>query len=253
MEIVKVENLYFGYQKKIKVINGVNISFYKSKFHIIAGPNGSGKTTLLRLIAGIYKNYDGSIKIKNDIFFEIKHLANKEISSLLSYIPSYIHTPFNFSVRDIILMGRRRFKGFFDYYDSFDFDIMNEFSKYVGINNILNKSFSEISTGERQLVLLVQGLVQDTPIILIDEPTSHLDPKHKVKIINILKELVFIKNKTVIAIMHDIRLKDFDCEHLIFMKNGKIVLNVDYSCIESRISDIANIYEINLNEINKIL
>lgn len=253
MEIIKIRDLSFGYDSKSKVINNINLSFEESKFYIIAGPNGSGKTTLLRLLSGIYKNYVGYIEFMIGNYHEIKSLKRREISSFLSYIPSGIYTPFNFCVKDIVLMGRRRFKKFFEYYNSTDLDLIYEVSRYVGISNILNKSFNEISTGERQLVLLTQGLVQDTPVMLIDEPTSHLDPRHKLIILNILRELVLKKNKTIIAVMHEIRLATLDFESVVFMKNGRVISKIEYGDIKNRIKDIAYVYDIRAEDVEKVL
>ncbi|MCX7641562.1 MAG: ABC transporter ATP-binding protein [Elusimicrobiales bacterium] len=250
MEII-LENISFKYDKNIEVIGNIDYSFVNKKFYVICGPNGSGKTTLLKIISGIYKNYHGNVYLRiDDSNLEIKNLSEKIISKYISFVPSEVYTPFNFTVENIMLMGRRRFKGFFESYTKEDKMLVENIAFEFGIYELLGKKFNELSMGEKQITLIAQALVQDTDIILVDEPTAHLDPKHKIKILDILKKLVEMKNKTIIAVMHDIFAASKISDEMIFIKKGKIMLNIKSLEFSENIIEIASIFDVNPDRIN---
>lgn len=253
MWILEVKDLSFSYTKKKKVLDGISFRFDKGVFYVIAGANGAGKSSFLKVLSGIYKNYQGDIFLNtNGTISNMKGMRNIQIASYLSYLPSDIGVYFDFSVFDVILMGRRRFKGFFDGYDYNDKMAVYEVAKEVGILDIIDANFNEISNGERQLVLIAQSLVQQTDILLIDEPTSHLDIKHKLEILKILKD-ISKKGRTVISVMHDLKPARCFSDEIIFMKEGRIVLNINSSDFENNLSALSNIYDVEVVEIGKFL
>lgn len=254
MNVLRVENLSFSYLNEKKVLNGVDFRFNNGVFYIIAGPNGCGKTTFLKILCGIYKNYKGGLFLnRSGIVYNMKFMKNIDIASYISYVPGDISIYFDFSAMDVILMGRRRFKGIFETYNYKDKEAVYDVAKDIGILNIIDSDFNKLSNGERQLVLIAQAIVQDTDIVLVDEPTSHLDIKHKVDILKVLKDMSHEKGKTVIAVMHELKAAAHFSDEIIFMKDGRFIYNIKSSDFENKLLEISKVYDIDLNQIKVFL
>ncbi len=252
--MIKVSDLSFEYIKGLKVLNGVKFEFEKGMFYAICGPNGSGKTTFIKIMAGIYKDYFGSVRIKKENFYtDLKLIDELELSKLISYVPGDISIYFDFYVKDLLLMGRRRFHSFFSFYNEYDTDAAYKLAKTMGIAHLFNRRINEISNGERQMVLIAQAKLQDTDIILIDEPTSHLDIKHKIQILNELKKETTLNQKTVIAVMHDLKIASYFSNQMIFLKNGSIYFELESNKFMDNIDKISNIYDITEDEMKRFL
>jgi len=245
--VIEVKELYFKYNSH-NVINGINYSLNYSNFIGICGPNGCGKTTFLKIISGIYKNYAGSVKVfgKN-----IRESTNREISKIISYVPGSVFTPFDFKVFDIILMGRILYQNFLSGYSQDDFLRVYNIATDLRIESILKRNFNSLSNGEKQVVMIAQALVQETPIILLDEPTSHLDINHKIKIFNILKSKSF--KKKIIVVLHDLKIAFDYCDRIIFMKDGNFRFEIKASELENNYKPISDIYSVNVESIKKYL
>lgn len=252
--MISAENISFEYFKGIKVLDNIDFRFKKGIFYAVCGQNGCGKTTLLKIISGIIKNYSGSVKIfddKNEL--ELKKMKENDISNFISYLPSDLYFNFDLSVREVLLMGRRKNIGFFSFYGPEDEKVVFEASSKMNIKHILERKLSQISNGERQMVLIAQSYIQNTPFIIIDEPTSHLDIKHRIEIMKILKDMVLYENRTVISVMHDIKLASHYCDEFLFIKEGKIAFNIKSSEFELNAERIADLFEIDKNQFLKFI
>lgn len=240
-KIVEIKNLKFSYSNGNNVLNGIDINFYRSEICGICGPNGCGKTTLLKIIAGILKKYYGEIRINGS---DLSSLKYKEISKLVSYVPGDINTPFDFTVYDVILMGRAPYLGFMDSYSSSDRKTAGDVSDMLGIGHLSGRYFSSLSNGEKQIVLIAQSLAQKTPLVLMDEPTSHLDINHRLKIFDTLKKVSESEKVSVVVVIHDIKLAADYCNRLVFVKNGVISLDSRADNIINNIERLSEIYNI---------
>ncbi|MBP7795443.1 MAG: ABC transporter ATP-binding protein [Elusimicrobiales bacterium] len=240
-KIVEIRDLKFSYPNGNNVLNGIDMNFYGSEICGICGPNGCGKTTLLKIIAGIFKKYYGDIRINN---CELSSLGYKEISRLVSYVPGDINTPFDFTVYDVILMGRAPYLGFMDSYSNSDRKAVVDVSDMLGIGYLSERYFSSLSNGEKQIVLIAQSLVQKTPLILMDEPTSHLDINHRLKIFDTLKKVSEKEGVSILVVIHDIKLAADYCNRLVFIKNGVISLDSRADNIINSIEKLSDIYSI---------
>ena len=231
---LKVENLVAGYKNGFKLKN-ISFSIKKSSFTGIIGPNGSGKSTLLKTIAGILFQENGRIFLENR---ELNSMTEKEKSKKIAYVPQFIENK-DFKVFDYVLMGR------FPYFESFqvfeskeDIEIAEKYMKILGIYNLKEKFLYELSGGQQQIVAICSALVQQPKLLLLDEPTAHLDLKYQVEILDLLYTLHEESELTIITVFHDLNLASEYCDYLILLKNGKIFSQgepenvIDYKIIE---------------------
>ncbi|MCK5099821.1 MAG: ABC transporter ATP-binding protein, partial [Desulfobacteraceae bacterium] len=181
-----VNNISVGYGK-IPVLSNISLRVNSGSICGLMGRNGSGKTTLLRCISGLLKPMRGEIIIMGK---NIKKLSRSKIARMISVVPQTSFSPFSFSCIDMVLMaGASRIK-------SWSVPSKKERLKAVrileeaGINHLAQRAFNSISGGERQLVMLARGLFQDTPVMLLDEPNSHLDFTNQHRIMTLMQELV---------------------------------------------------------------
>lgn len=246
---VKINNLFFNYGEK-KVLKGLDAEFSNADIVGICGANGCGKTTFLKIISGIIKGYEGKI----DIFDKnIKDYKKKELAELISFVPSEVNTPFEFRVMDILLMGRLPRLKFLDSYSEADFNKIFDIADKIGIRSILNRNFNNLSNGERQLILVAQALIQESLVILMDEPTSHLDINHKIKIFDILKSETFSRKIKVITVLHDLKLAADYCDEIYFMNDGKFDFKLKSYELSSNCDKISKIYSISEDKIKRYI
>ncbi|MCX7917180.1 MAG: ABC transporter ATP-binding protein [bacterium] len=233
-KIYEIKNLNFSYGKN-KVFEDLNIDIYGNEFIGIVGPNGGGKTTFLKLIAKILVPESGFILYNGK---DLKRIKNIEYAKEVAYLPSEIRFTFDITVKDFLLYGRYPFEGRFKKEKE---DIIYEVSKNLNIEIFLNKKISQISEGEKQRIFIAQVIVQNPQIILLDEPTSHLDIGYQFQIMDILKNLNE-KGKTIISILHDLNLASHYCSKIILFKNCKIYKsgNVEDVLTYQNIEDVYN-------------
>lgn len=216
---IQVKNLNYNISDK-SILESLNINFEKGKFYSIIGPNGCGKTTFLKNISKIIEPKKGSVLIEN---LDITDLKNKEIAKKISSVPQNTILDFEFSTLDIVLMGRSPYIARFHSENNNDMDIVKNAMKMTNTWDLREKNICALSGGEQQRVLIARAIAQDTDILLLDEPISHLDLYHQIEFLDTLKFLN--KSLTVIAVLHDLNLAAQYSDYLILMKSGKIISN----------------------------
>lgn len=207
---ISVQNLKLNYGDST-VIENLNIHFKKNNFTTLVGNNGSGKSTFLQSLCNLHKDYTG------DIIVNEKSISNSDDlfkQGEIAFLSQNHEISFDIKVRELLLMGRFRFKKTFENYSLDDINAIENIANQLNISSFLDKYFSELSGGEQQLVLIAQVLVQDAEIYLFDEPTQNLDLKNGHFIIDLISQLPQ-KNKTVICTTHDL--------HLLGNVSGEIV------------------------------
>ena len=214
---LKLENIHFKY-KTDPVIRDITVNFGKGVLYGIMGPNGCGKTTLLNLISKILKNQYGKIVIDGK---SISDLSIREIAKNIAYVKQKNSLEFDFSVKEIILMGRYAYIDRFYQESEEDKRIVDEILKKMGLKPFEDRNYSTLSGGEQQKVLVAQAMAQKGKILLLDEPTSHLDINFQIELMEILKNLVS-EGIVVISVLHDINLATQYCDKILLIKNGKI-------------------------------
>lgn len=203
-----------GGYKDNPIFSDLSASFKKSMFTAIAGPNGSGKSTLLKYLIKELPDYNNAVYIADTT---INSLDQKQLAKYISFVPQFGKTSYEFTVKEVVAFGR------YCHGDNIKDNnrIIDDSIKLVGIESIENKYITQISGGEFQLTMLARAICQKSDIILLDEPINNLDPKHQIKLLELLKELQ-CKGKTVICVMHDLNLISRYADETVLMKKGQI-------------------------------
>lgn len=211
---LQVRNLKFTIDKK-EILKDISFDVPKGSFVGVIGPNGSGKSTLLKNIYRLYKPCSGTISLDNKNLFKMK---DKECAKEIAVLAQESNSQFDFTVEQIVKMGRYPYKSIFEDYSRKDLEIVKEMLKKVGLEDYRERSFSNLSGGEKQRALIARALVQDTDFLILDEPTNHLDIGYQIQLMDIIKEL----NTTTLSAIHDMNLAAMYCDYIVVMKDGKI-------------------------------
>ena len=185
MNVLDVENISFAYDQK-KIFENISFSVEKGDVITILGSNGAGKTTLIKCLNGLHKINSGDIFIRGQ---NIKTLSYSEISKFVGYIPQDHDATFPFKVLDVVIMGRAPYLSLNNLPKEKDTKIALSSLKTLGIEHLKDKEYTNLSGGERQLVFLARVLTQQPDVLILDEPTSHLDFGNQIKLLEILDEL----------------------------------------------------------------
>ncbi len=197
---MRVSDLRVGYSDTA-ILEAVSFAIEETGHLSILGPNGSGKSTLAKALCGLLP-YKGSIKIGAQ---ELRDIPSKERAKLISYIPAKMESFEQFTtVEDFVLLGRYPYKASFKDYTEKDRIIVQETLQELSLEALGSARLHELSSGQQQLVLIAQALVQQSSILIFDEPTSNLDPKNTALFVHELKRLR--QNRMTILISHDIQL-----------------------------------------------
>ncbi len=223
--IIETRNLCFSFGEK-EILKNISIRIPENKFTVVLGRNGSGKSTLLRLISGLFSNYKGTILIDGK---DMKKYASKERAGLVGFLPQTHNAVFPFLVREVVLTGRAASVGLVPGKE--DHTVARKSMEMVGISQLADRVYSELSGGEQQLVMIARVLTQQPKILILDEPISHLDYRNQLLLIRFLKQLV-ADGMTVISVIHDPNFALFSGDHFVLMQEGK-----------AEISDPENLYE----------
>ncbi len=198
MSIIRINDATFYYGKEL-VFQNINLEINKGEIFCLFGPNGCGKSTLLQCMLGILKLNSGSITLRGK---DVSIMKPQEIAKEVAYIPQNHDKPFPFKVIDVVLMGRAAYTGFFSIPSSKDRKIAEEALEKVGISHFKDRPYTQLSGGETQLVLVARALAQKTPILVMDEPTAHLDFRHELSFLEIIVKLVETTDITVVMATH---------------------------------------------------
>ncbi|HDI46732.1 MAG TPA: heme ABC transporter ATP-binding protein [Candidatus Methanomethylia archaeon] len=207
---------YYG---SIKALDGITLEVREGEFLGIVGPNGSGKTTLIRAIARILKPKVGAIFLDEE---NISAMSNVELARKVAVVPQEAATTFSFTALDIVLMGRNPYLGRLAFERQEDYEIARWAMELTNTWHLANRPVNELSGGEKQRVIIARALAQKPQVMMLDEPTSHLDISHQIEILEILKRLCREEKVTVIAVFHDLNLAARYCDRLVMMYQGKV-------------------------------
>ena len=195
---IEITNASFSYDQK-KVFKNVSLNINKGEIFCLMGRNGCGKSTIIDSILGINRISEGSIKIDSK---DLKSYSASELAKHISYVPQNFEKSFPYKVEQIILMGRTVHAGPFGSYSQKDYEITKQVMKDIGIYHLKDRPYTNISGGEMQMVMLSRALVQETEIIIMDEPTSHLDYYNELLFLENVINLVKDKGKTIFMATH---------------------------------------------------
>lgn len=215
--VLSVKSLFASYGKR-QVLTDISFTLNKSSLTGLLGANGSGKSTLLKTLCGFVGSYEECIVNGQDI----KKLSNKSLSRLISYIPQRPSVTFSLSVTDIVLMGFNPYLSIFSNPDRQMYKKAMDALVQVGLYERRDDDFLALSEGQKQLCILARTIVQDTPLMLLDEPDSALDFSNRRLLIKTVKETVSKSGKSALLCSHDPALSLEFCDSIILLSGSKI-------------------------------
>ena len=185
----------------------------------LLGPNGSGKTTLLKLATGVLPLAEGDIYVGG---VSLRKISRRAAAQRIAVVPQQFNIPFAYTVEEVVLLGRTPFiRGFWSE-DKRGRQMVSDALEITGMIDFRNRYFNELSGGERQKIVLAMALAQEPTLLLLDEPTTHLDISHQIEILELLRKLNREKKVTIIAAMHDLNLAALYFERLVLLGSGLI-------------------------------
>ncbi len=211
--ILDIKNVSCGYGKK-NIIENISFKIECGEILCLLGPNGVGKTTFFKSILGFLPIQKGQVLLDNK---DIKRISRRELAKKIAYVPQAHQSGFSFSVFDVVIMGRNPYSNYFKGPGKKDKEIAYDSLKQLGILHLAHKLYTEISGGERQMVLIARAITQKTKLLIMDEPTSNLDFGNQVKVLNQIKKLSK-KDMAIIMTTHS-------PDHVFLCANKVIVFN----------------------------
>ncbi len=241
---IRIKNLSFAYNDR-KVLEEINLHIQPRQFTVLLGKNGSGKSTLFKLIAGFLKNQSGEISVMGH---DLRKLKNIQRARLIGFLHQRHHGVFPFSALDVVLTGRASYVTFTP--GSEDRNAARAALEKIGISHLASRAYTELSGGEQQLVMIARVLAQNPKIILLDEPTAHLDFVNSHRLLEIVRD-ISSSGFTVVAVLHDPNQAFLYGDAFVLLRNGgvfdpkdgrqpwdpsviKAVYDADVECITNR-------------------
>ncbi len=249
--VLETKNLTIGYQQKkgAKVIaSNVNFAIEKGKFIALLGKNGIGKSTLLRTISKVQNQLTG------DVFLNDKNITeynNKELATNLSLVLTERLPESQLTVFELIALGRQPYTNWIDTLSEIDIKKINSAIQLTEVEHLKDHRFYELSDGQLQRVLIARALAQDTDVIILDEPTAHLDMHHTYKIFQLLKSLVTSTQKTILISTHQVNLAIEIVDELIIMSSNNVFSGKTEDLIEQ--NTLENLFPKEILNFNKRL
>jgi putative iron(III) dicitrate transport ATP-binding protein fecE len=198
------------------ILHDISLAIQDKEFVGIIGPNGSGKSTFLKCLYRVLQPSGGKIYFDGS---ELSSLSHRDTSLKMAVVAQHSTVNFDFSVLEMVLMGRSPYKGLLDRDKIDDYEIARYALEQVGLSDFENRNFNTLSGGEQQRVILARALAQRTECLVLDEPTNHLDIKYQLELMTIVKRL----DATVVSAIHDLNLAAIYCDRIIALKDGHIV------------------------------
>lgn len=215
--MLQVQGITFGYNSH-PVLEDICFTLHTGEIVGIVGPNGSGKSTLLGVVSRALRPTSGNIQILGT---PIEHLARHNLARQMSVVRQQENVAFDFTVREVVAMGRFPYVGHLDRESPSDLESIQTAMRTAEVEHLATRRVSELSGGEFQRVILARTLAQDTPVILLDEPTGSLDLKYQVQTLGLLQRLAR-EGRGIIITMHDLTLAAQYCDRLLLLHKGRI-------------------------------
>ncbi|UCE06251.1 MAG: ABC transporter ATP-binding protein [bacterium] len=217
--VIEIENLSLSLANK-SILNSVSLQIFEGDYLSIIGSNGAGKTSLLKCIMRIYSDYQGTIWLMR---IPLKKISQKSLAKQISYVPQANGRIFPYTVEEFVMMGRYPHLSPFTSFSADDRKAMRDALEITNTDSYANRLMNTLSGGERQTVFIAAALAQGASIMLLDEPTTFLDPKHEMAIYSILKKLNRDLGMTIVSVTHDINNAVLQSDRVIILKNGQIM------------------------------
>jgi len=215
---LQIQSLRCGYLGEFE-LKSIQFEIKDGNIAGIIGPNGSGKTTLLKGITGELPLKEGKILLGGK---DLSKMSLRERAQNIAVVTQFTENA-DLTVEEYVLMGRMPYRSSFQFFESEDdFQLAEKYMKQTHVFHLKNKMMSHLSGGEQQLAAIARALTQEPKLLLLDEPTSHLDITHQLQILNLIQELAAGLKLTVLMVIHDLNLASEYCDYLLMMKEGEL-------------------------------
>lgn len=198
------------------ILNNINFTVFSGQKVGIIGPNGAGKTSLLRCLSGLHKPSGGLLTLFGS---DISQIENKQLAKQVAVVSQLLPAQFDATVWDFVSLGVMPHKGFFDTIDAQDKQAIAKALRQTGLTDIAEQSWSSLSGGEKQRAFIARALVQKASVLLLDEPSNHIDIAFQIQLFRLINQLPL----TVVMSLHDLNLASSVCDHLLLLHKGEIV------------------------------
>lgn len=236
---LEIKGLNFAYDKSKLVLKNVSFSLDQGDILAVIGPNGSGKSTLLKCINNILSPNEGDISLDGK---KIEKYSMRDLSKKIGYVPQIEQRGFPSTVFDTILMGRKPYISWEP--SSKDLKIVSDIIERLDLKDLSMREINQLSGGQRQKVFVARALAQQPDILLLDEPTSNLDLKHQLEVLDIIKKEVENGRSAIIAI-HDLNMAVRYSDNLVMLKEGKVFASGGLEVINSK--NIESVYDVKVH------
>lgn len=217
--MLEIKDLSISFGSK-SVLKDMTLTIAEGSWLGIIGPNGAGKTTLLRSISRTLAPKAGHVfLLGKDLYKELTPIA---AARLMAVVPQQTILSFDFTVRDFVLMGRMPHLGRFQKESQKDYEIVEKVLELTGTTELADENFLRLSGGQQQLVAIARALAQEPKVLLLDEPTSHLDVRHQARVMDVLTYLNNSSGLTIVSVLHDLNLASLYCDHLALVADGSV-------------------------------
>jgi iron complex transport system ATP-binding protein len=220
LETREVSFSYAGRARVPLVLDRVSLRIEQGVIAALLGPNGSGKSTLIRVMSGLVAPFAGEVRIDGR---SMAQLARRDLARRLAVVPQETHTTFDFNVIDMVLMGRYAHLGPFELEGADDLAVARDALAATGTTALESRSFSSLSGGEKQRVVIASALAQASDLLLLDEPTASLDLAYQFEIAALLRRLNAERGTTMLVSTHDLNLAAAVCDRSILLKSGRVL------------------------------
>lgn len=227
---IQIEGLSIGYEKEI--ITDINISFDENELIAIIGRNGSGKSTLIKTLCSLIPKIKGSFKVQNKNILNLKETERAKLLSVVTTKPTDIY---NITVYEYISFGRYPYNNWLGIIKNNGRKIVNKAIEDCNLNELSLRLYETLSDGEKQRVNIARAIAQETPLIILDEPTAHLDLINKIEVFKLLQQLTKEHNKTIIFSTHHIEYALQVCDSIWTINNNELKKNTPKTLIESNL------------------
>ncbi len=219
--IIEIQNLSFTIAGKA-ILQSITFQINSGDYISIIGPNGAGKSTLLKCLMRINTTWTGEIFLDG---LSLSHISQRELAKKMSYVPQTDGRLFPFTVEAFVLLGRYPYLSPFTTISPADREAVNTALELTQTKALAHRHFDTLSGGERQTVLIAAALAQGAPIVLLDEPTTFLDPRHEIDIFRLLKKINQEYQRTIIAVTHNINQAALQGKRVIILKAGQVLFD----------------------------
>jgi iron complex transport system ATP-binding protein len=215
---IEITNAVFGYDSTRQILKGISLSCRNNRITGIIGPNGCGKTTTLKVMAGFLHPASGKVRYDNQ---DISSISSKDAAKMRAVVEQTVSSPFGFPVYDYVMLGRSPYFRAFEPEHESDHSIVLKAMEQAHVTHLADKKVNALSGGELQRIMIARALAQEPAYLLLDEPTSHLDIRQQLELMQLLKTLC--NQMSIVMVIHELNHASLYCDDIILMKDGGII------------------------------